>query len=517
MPNPRTNRIRLHAVATLVIIALLLGACGGGPVRTPVVIQEFSRENTLTAAARPSLTPTGPSPTPTQTSTPYIRPTDPSSLGESQVIVRVGAESITLGDFRARVRYERFAALEDVRRTVTALGLKAFNFMRIGQTPSPAESQVAGVFNTLSNSGAFGLQIYTVMVREAILRQEFASRKLKLGDTDVRDYWIRHFGLQRDPDRATNIVPIVDAYLAEANRYSGLTADQINQIAATYEMGVMLRPIIAKERVSLPDVATYHLKRILTQSQADANAALAALQQGKDFRAVACQYSTEAAVRGNGGDLGFVARGAAALPIDNFDPLLKADVGTVLGPLSSAVGWYVVKVNAKRRTADNTDEVSVQAINVSTQALATEIKTRAEQGEAFGGLACAYSLGNSAGNGGDFGFIGESQLDKTLVAILQNATENQIVGPIQTQQGYEVVQFLERKVNLPKPEDVDSLTTKAFVAWQNERESSAFVQSLTDAWKQAIPGDPFPRDVAPFLSEENFGLPTPVPTPTNSR
>jgi hypothetical protein len=40
------------------------------------------------------------------------------------------------------------------------------------------------------------------------------------------------------------------------------------------------------------------------------------------------------------------------------------------------------------------------------------------------------------------------------------------------------------------------------------------VTALSDAWHAAIPDDPLPRQVAPFMIEENFGLPTPGPTAT---
>ncbi len=498
-------------LTTLVILALVLAACGG-PTSTPIVIQNFSRENTLTAAARPSLTPTGPSPTPTQTSTPYNRPTDSPALDLSLPLVHIGTETITLGDFRARVRYERFAALEDVRRTIEKVGFSGLNFTDPKQKPTALMSQIAGVFATLANSQAFGVQIYNVMLRESILRQEFDKRGLKVGPTDARDYWIRRFGFQRDPDRDIKIGAVLDAYMDEAIRYSGMTRDSINRIAEGIQIAGQLRPLIAKERVTLPDVSSYRLKWLITTSQADANAASAALNSGKAFRAVACQYSADPAVRGNGGDLGFVARGAATLPLDDYAPLFKTENGTLLGPLRSAIGWYVIKVTEKRRTADNSEQVRVQAINVATESLATQIKDRVGAGEDFAALACEFSLGGSAGNGGDLGTVGESQLDPALVTALQNAADNQIVGPIQTKRGFEIAQRLEHKVTVPKADEVEKLTTQAFADWQTERQASAFVQPLNEAWQAAIPDDPLPRQVAPFLIEANFGLPTPAPT-----
>src|SRR5689334_9192742 len=93
-----------------------LVACS--PAATPIVIRDQSAAQTRTAAVAPTLTPTGPTATPTITPTPYVRPTDDPKLALDLPIVRVGSETITLGQFRHRVRYERFMSLDSARRVV---------------------------------------------------------------------------------------------------------------------------------------------------------------------------------------------------------------------------------------------------------------------------------------------------------------------------------------------------------------------------------------------------------------
>src|SRR5947207_2509902 len=174
---------------SLTSLAFFLVACNARPVATPIVIQDTSGESTLTAAARPTTTPAGPSGTPTPTSTPYSRPTDDPALRLDQAIVRVGDEVFTLGQFRQRVRYERFAALDNARRLIERVGLEKLNFATPGENPT-ADS-IAAIFNTLSNSSAFGYQVYDIMIRESIIRQEFKVRGLVIDPKDLRDYWVR--------------------------------------------------------------------------------------------------------------------------------------------------------------------------------------------------------------------------------------------------------------------------------------------------------------------------------------
>jgi parvulin-like peptidyl-prolyl isomerase len=494
----------------LVVTLLALVACG--PTVTPEVIRDFSRANTLTALARPSATPTGPTLTPTLTSTPYTRPTDPPALDLALPIVRVGEETITLGEFRARVRYERFAALDDARRTIEQVGLAQLNMATPGQ--NKVADALAGVFNTLANSKAFGYQVYDILVRESIIRQEFRARHLSFKDSDPHDYWIRRFGLQRAPDLDAALKQPLEDYLALATRYSGLSREAILGTAESYVMATLLRPIIAKEHTAAPQVVTIKMGHILTNTQADAEAALKQIHDGADFRGVACRLSIDPTARGKGGDLGYITRGGLVAGLENSDQVIQAAPGDIVGPLQSPSGWYIFRVNDKRKNADGDTEVRLQAIVVASQTLATDIKKQAAAGEDFAGLACAYSLDNTGGNGGELGFVGLETLPLEVARAIQATTANGLLGPIQTSAGFEIVQVEDRQVNIPKPADLDQAQNNAFTQWQNEQAASNRVTVLSDSWHDSIPDDPLPRQVAPFMIEENFGLPTPGPTAT---
>src|SRR5258706_15976517 len=112
--------MRQLPLANLLMLGMI-SACG--PNATPVVIRDQRVSETRTAVLAPTLTPTGPTPVPTLTSTPYNRPTDDSSLELDRAVVRVGNQTITLGQFRQRVRFERFMSLDSARRLIEELGL----------------------------------------------------------------------------------------------------------------------------------------------------------------------------------------------------------------------------------------------------------------------------------------------------------------------------------------------------------------------------------------------------------
>ena len=280
------NRRKGSAALVAVLLSLLLlSACG--PTVTPVVIRDNKRSLTLTAAAMPSPSPTGPTAVPTATSTPYVRATDTPDLDLSQPIVQVGSEVITLGDFRARVRYERFSSLEEVRRGVALIGLSSLNFTVPGK--NPAADRVAAVFNTLANSQAFGVQVYEIMLREVILRHEYERRALTLNPSDVQAYWIRRFNLQREADPSAAVGAPLEVYLEEAVRYSGMSREAIMGIAESFVRAAALQPIIVREVSKEPRLETFNAKRILSRTQNDAETALAFLQEGGDFREAVCR------------------------------------------------------------------------------------------------------------------------------------------------------------------------------------------------------------------------------------
>lgn len=493
----RATRVMQPAVIALVLAFMV--ACG--PVATPEVIRDFSRANTLTAIARPSATPSGPTATPTVTSTPYTRPTERAALDLTLPILRVGNETFTLGDYRARVRYERFALLDDIRRTVEQIGKPRFN------SGDEVADAIAAAYRRLADPGLFGFQVHDTMIRESIIRQEFRTRGLTLGATDARDYWIRRFGLQREPDLDEAVKAPLETYLTQAETYSGLSRAAITQIAEAAAMTITLRPLIARENAPQPQIVTYKVQRIVTAGQAAAERALADIESGAlDFRAAACRYSIDPAVRGKGGDTGFVTRAQLPAGLNTPEAVMGAGPGTLVGPLNSPVGWHVFKINEKRRNADGDAQVRAQMIVVASETIGQQVRQKAEAGEDFAALACQFSLDASGGTGGELGYVEPDALAPEVAQAVEASDHNGIFGPIQTANGYEIVRVEDRKFEIPDPAEISQAEAQAFSRWLNTRAGSNFVISLSNLWQTETPTDPQPRDVAPYLDEAWLGL-----------
>lgn len=85
-----------------------------------------------------------------------------------------------------------------------------------------------------------------------------------------------------------------------------------------------------------------HVRQILVATQATAQDIQKQLQQGKDFAALAKQYSTDAATKNRGGDLGWVPKGIGDPAFDKVAFSLKP--GQVSDPVQLPTGWAIIQV-----------------------------------------------------------------------------------------------------------------------------------------------------------------------------
>ena len=91
----------------------------------------------------------------------------------------------------------------------------------------------------------------------------------------------------------------------------------------------------------------------LVATQEEADAALARLNAGEDFAALAKELSTDSGSASNGGDLG--CQKASVYDSDFADATLSAELGTVIGPVQTQFGYHLIRVDS--RTPATTQEL----------------------------------------------------------------------------------------------------------------------------------------------------------------
>jgi foldase protein PrsA len=96
-----------------------------------------------------------------------------------------------------------------------------------------------------------------------------------------------------------------------------------------------------KEHPSADDKSmTVHLSHILLQKKEDANIVLSSISS-EGFEKAAARYSEDELTKNNGGDLGWLQKGA----FPQFDIAFDAKPGDVLGPIQTQLGFHIIRVD----------------------------------------------------------------------------------------------------------------------------------------------------------------------------
>lgn len=146
----------------------------------------------------------------------------------------------------------------------------------------------------------------------------------------------RAAGLDDDPEVARQVAfarerALSDVYLAREME------DAVSTEEARAQYDARVAEIELEEEV--------RARHILLDSEADAEAAIARLEAGEDFAALARELSTGPSGE-EGGDLGYFTRDRMVAAFSEAAFALQP--GAVSGPVESDFGWHVIKVEDRR-------------------------------------------------------------------------------------------------------------------------------------------------------------------------
>ena len=146
----------------------------------------------------------------------------------------------------------------------------------------------------------------------------------------------------------------------------GLENERRAFLAATYVDRIGSAPVSYEELqaefdaqfASAGPVKEYNASHILVETQADADAVIAALAEGADFAQVAQERSIGPSGP-NGGDLGWFTAG---MMVPSFEEAVFAlDVGEVSSPVETQFGWHVIVLNdAREQVPPTLDDVRAE-------------------------------------------------------------------------------------------------------------------------------------------------------------
>lgn len=529
----------------------------------------------------------------------YVIPADPENIDPGLVIGVVGDQTITLGQFRDRVRYERYLYYRVLNSFVNQVGEQV---LMLDDPGNPYARPLQQFLISIANAQMFGQQVYRSMVLERLYHLEAVTRGLEPNECTIIANWLQlleltatedcaypegfeeaqaeffriaatysniseaeivaaltasgEFEVIRD-DLATEVdVPDVEIIrtrhirvndqavandvaqrlrdgesfqplLEEFTQDSGAVGNggvlpafgrgrmvaEFEEAAFNAQVGEIVGPVESQFGFHIIEVlsqeAGVRVSHILLETEAEAQTAVRLIRDdGVDIGELARTYSRDFTTRNAGGDLGYLTPGSSTMPAEFNEAVFNARQGDVLGPIQTVRGFHVARV-----TEVGTDirEVLARHILVATEAEAQAVLDRLEAGEDFAALANELSIDPSAGHKGDtlsvitngqergaYTFQEMFEQVPGLAVALRDAQVGDIVGPVQTEFGFFVLEVRERGFRPANDEERQAAVQTYVDTWQRERLDGDDIET-TELWRNFIPGDPMPSDIAPVL------------------
>lgn len=223
---------------------------------------------------------------------------------------------------------------------------------------------------------------------------------------------------------------------------------------------------LAKSLPAQKQVTAYHLFDILVAlpeepspkqvaaAKKHADKILAKLKQGTDFQTLAIASSSGQQAL-HGGDLGW--HRLAGLPQAFAQRVVSLSKGEFTGPIKTPNGFHIIKLVDKKNQPNThmVKEVQLRQIVLRTDVITTEddVKMRLNQlrkkirnGASFSKLAELNSEDPaSASEGGKTGWLKVTELPRSIAQAVKSLKKNSISQPIETAQGWYLIQVLASK------------------------------------------------------------------------
>ncbi len=412
----------------LIVLFVGLSACTSS--QRPVVVIEGAAETEAAATAfyATETATAGVTAQPTSTVVPYVRPTDDPAVSPDRVIASVAGHDITVAEFRNRVRFERWFALETLRQIAEISGVEAIDIRDPNNTMTPT---VIGYLYTLSDAEGFAENVLTRMLQERIMHREFVDRELPPSPGLLNNLWLRLLNVEQGPNGGGTLPDNFDAlkadFMQRLSAFSDLgEADLRFMLTVRSEQQTVLEAVGSETEV---DIQAFDLHHILLATEAEALEVKRLLAEGADFGTLAAERSLDEGARGNGGDLGFFGTGEM-LPA--FEAAaFGAEIGALVGPVETDYGFHIVQVT------DEHMAVHVERLVTATEAEAENAITRLRDGAALEDLIAELSVAPESD--GDMGFVTEEDFPEVIGEAVYGAESGDVVGPFAAADGYVVL------------------------------------------------------------------------------
>ncbi len=229
--------------------------------------------------------------------------------------------------------------------------------------------------------------------------------------------------------------------------------------------------------------AQVNIMAMLLESESQALEMRSRLQNSENFTALAEEFSLNYYTKEKNGELGWHPEGILTVLLGSSVPVEYAfgsEAGTLSQPrldeeIYKQLGYWLVRVQ-EREDAPDVEEAQVQAILLSSEEEAQDIRARIEAGEGFAALAEEFSqFEESQKQGGELGVVSKGETSPVIDEYIFNLevevgtlSEPILDETVATTGGYWLIEVLDKDDDRQlDEEDRNYLLNKAFDEWVN--------------------------------------------------
>ena len=307
---------------------------------------------------------------------------------------------------------------------------------RIGRATEIAPEEVDATLETQIEEAGIGLDRYRLAVRDDVVR-------IKLSETIVAQL------SQPGPQRH-----VLELYLPEPNR---------SQLG---EPGVKVRHILFAPNDD-PDAASDLPSDdpAWATAKGDAEAAYAELKaHPENFDAMAREVSDEPSAAETGGKQPWYFE-SSTIEEPFKDAILAPGLepGQILEPVISSFGWHVIQF--------------LRPEGEGEQAWAESLKAQLDDGADFEQLVRDNSESDTAGEGGELGWIARGQLEETLELGIFDTPVGEVSDVVvNAGDGYYLFKVLAEEVREPTDEQLQIFEDQGFSRWYSDKKAAANIE-----------------------------------------
>lgn len=386
-----------------------------------------------------------------------------SVINPNRAVASINSQTINLGEFQKRVRFERFLTN---RRLGNIVAQAQFQAQIFGQDVNEILSQDQ-TFNTLYSEmqipDQLGQRVLDSMVDELLIRQAAAER-----------------GITVDPDQ-------VQQAINEFFGYDPLAA--ITTPSPTPEPTITPTPFVSRTPSPTPTVTPTATIAPTTEATAEvtAEATAEATTEATPIPTIPPEPTlnpTEQQEEFNTNSAQF------------FDDL-RSETGMSQDDINRYFETLALRIALRDQIgADITSPgpfVNARHILVETEEEAQSILAALQAGEPFAELAQAQSTDTGSGaRGGELGWASVTNYVRPFADAVRSAAIGEIVGPVESEFGWHIIQVRAREDRELSADDVERGRESAFTSWLQEQkdDTEANQIELFDTWTGNVPDDP---------------------------